>query len=100
MQAAFDLGADAVEFDVKLSKDKLLSVFHDAILKFKTGIKGEIQDYMMAEIKKMDIGYGYTADGGKTYPFRGKGVGQMPTIDEVFEFFPDKEFVIGSKTGN
>ncbi len=99
MQAAFDLGADAVEFDVKLSKDKQLSVFHDAILKFKTGIKGEIQDYMMAELKKMDIGYGYTVDGGKTYPFRGKGVGQMPTIDEVFEFFPDKEFVIEVKDG-
>ena len=99
MQAAFDLGADAVEFDVKLSKDKQLAVFHDATLEFKTGIKGEIQDYTMAELKKMDIGYGYTADGGKTYPFRGKGVGQMPTIDEVFESFPDKEFVIEVKDG-
>lgn len=99
MEAAFESGADAVEFDVKLSKDKQLAVFHDATLEFKCGIKGEVQDYTMAELKQMDVGYGYTADGGKTYPFRGKGVGLMPTMDEVLETFPNKEFVIEVKDG-
>ncbi|KXT84460.1 Glycerophosphoryl diester phosphodiesterase [Streptococcus sp. DD11] len=99
MQAAFDLGADAVEFDVKLSKDKQLAVFHDSTLEYKCGVKGEVQDYTMDQLKKMDIGYGYTADGGKNYPFRGRGVGQMPTMDEVLERFPDKEFVIEVKDG-
>lgn len=99
MQAAFDLGADAVEFDVKLSKDNQLAVFHDSTLEYRTGIKGEIQDYTIAELKTMDIGYGYTADGGKTYPFRGKGVGLMPTMDEVLSTFPDKEFTIEVKDG-
>ena len=45
----------------------------------------------------MDIGYGYTADGGETYPFRGKGIGLMPTMDEVFATFPDKELLIHVK---
>ncbi len=73
MQAAFDLGADAVEFDVKCSKDNQLAVFHDSTLLFRCGIEGEVQDYTMAELKQMDVEYGYTADKGKTYPLRGKG---------------------------
>ena len=36
----------------------------------------------------------------KTYPFRGKGVGQMPTIDEVFEAFQTRSLWLRSKTGN
>ncbi len=27
----------------------------------------------MSELKTLDIGYGYTADGGKSFPFRGQG---------------------------
>ena len=99
MKAAFDYGADAVEFDVKLSKDNQLAVFHDSTLEFRTGVQGEVQDYTMDELKKMDIGYGYTADDGNTYPFRGKGIGLMPTMDEVLETFPDKEFIIEVKDG-
>ncbi|WP_409974946.1 hypothetical protein [Bacillus sp. Bva_UNVM-123] len=32
------------------------------------------EDYMMNKLKKLDIGYQYTADNGKSYPFRGKGL--------------------------
>ena len=94
MQAAFDLGASAVELDIKLSKDGQLAVFHDSTLLYRCGVDGEIQDYTMEELKKLDVGYGYTADNGKTYPLRGKGIGLMPTLNEVFETFPDKEFVL------
>lgn len=100
MQAAFDYGADVVEFDVKLSSDKILAVFHDSPIEYRTGVEGEVGDYTMEELKTLDIGYGYTADGGKTFPFRGKGVGLMPTIDEFFFTFPDKEFLIHVKDGN
>ena len=37
----------------------------------------------MAQLKKLDVGHGYTADGGRTFPFRGKGVGLMPSLAEV-----------------
>jgi len=52
----------------------------------------------MAYLKTLDIGYGYTADGGKTFPFRGKGVGLMPTLDEVLESFPGRRFLINTKS--
>ena len=74
MRAAFDHGADVVELDLKLTKDQQLAVFHDSTLEYRTEVKGEIGNYTMAELKQLDIGYGYTADGGKTFPFRGKGV--------------------------
>jgi glycerophosphoryl diester phosphodiesterase len=56
------------------------------------------RDHSLAELKKLDIGYGYTADGGKTYPFRGKGIGLMPSLDEVLSTFPDKAFLIHIKS--
>ncbi|MGT2907720.1 glycerophosphodiester phosphodiesterase family protein [Streptococcus dentiloxodontae] len=99
IQAAFDKGAQAVEFDVRLSKDGHLVLFHDNNLKYRTNVTGEIQDYTLSELKKVDIGYGYTADNGKTYPFRGKGVGLMPSLDEVLQKFPKKEFLIEVKDG-
>jgi len=48
-------------------------------------------------LRKLDVGYGYTPDGGKTYPLRGTGVGMMPTLEEVLAAFPDKKFIIHQK---
>jgi len=97
MEAAFKAGADMVEFDVQLTKDRQLAVFHDADLSYRTDGTGPVRDYTMAQLKKFDIGYGYTADNGKTYPFRGKGIGLMPSITEVLNTFPDGSFLIHVK---
>lgn len=48
----------------------------------------------------LDVGYGYTADGGKTYPFRGKGIGLMPSLDEVLDYFPDRCLLIHIKSND
>nr|WP_145025156.1 glycerophosphodiester phosphodiesterase family protein [Paenibacillus sp. Y412MC10] len=100
MEAAFQAGADMVELDIKLTKDDQIAVFHDWTLDCRTNVKGMTTDYTMAELKKVDIGYGYTADGGQTYPFRGKGVGLMPTLDEVLKQFPDRSFLIHMKSSD
>ncbi len=100
MQAAFAYGADVVEFDIQLTKDGKIACFHDYTLEYRTDGTGEISDYTMDELKLLDVGYGYTADGGKTYPFRGQGVGLMPSIEEVFNQFPDKDFLIHIKPDN
>ncbi len=100
MKAAFDYGATMVELDIKRTKDDNLAVFHDSTLSYRTDYSGEVADYTMEELKKADIGYGYTADDGKTYPFRGKGIGLMPTLDEVFAEFPNREFLVHVKDGD
>lgn len=87
-----------MEFDVHPTKDGQFAVFHDWTLECRTDVEGVTRDHTMEELKQLDIGYGYTADGGKTYPFRGKGVGLMPTLDEVLVAFPKQSFLIHIKS--
>ncbi len=98
MAAAFDAGADVVELDVHLTPDKEFAVIHDWTLDCRTDGKGVTQDTPMPVIRTLDAGYGYTADGGKTFPLRGEGVGLIPTLPEVFAHFPHKSFLINFKS--
>jgi glycerophosphoryl diester phosphodiesterase len=98
MRAAFAAGADVVEFDIHPTTDGHFVVFHDWTLDCRTNGKGVTREKTLAELKALDIGYGYTADGGNTFPFRGTGVGLMPTLDEVLTTFPDKRFLIHVKS--
>jgi glycerophosphoryl diester phosphodiesterase len=98
MDAAFAAGADVVEFDIHPTTDGQFAVFHDWGLECRTNGEGVTRQQSMTYLKSLDIGYGYTADGGATFPFRGKFVGAMPTLDEVLTRFPDKRFLINIKS--
>ncbi len=100
MEAAFGRGADVVEFDAQLTRDGQWAVFHDRRLECRTNGTGLVAEHTLEELQALDVAYGYTADGGKTYPFRGIGVGQMPSMDEVFESFPAKSFLIDIKAND
>lgn len=100
MKAAFENGAQCVELDIQLTKDGYLAIFHDDDLSMRTDGEGTVAEWTMEELKQLDVGYGYTADGGKTYPFRGKGVGLMPELKEVLEAFPDQELLIHMNHGD
>lgn len=100
MRAAFEAGADRVEFDVHPTTDGHFAVFHDWTLDCRTDGKGITREHTLAELKRLDVGYGYTADGGKTFPLRGKGVGLMPSLDEVLTAFPDRKFLIHIKSND
>jgi glycerophosphoryl diester phosphodiesterase len=97
IKVAFEYGADVVELDIQRTKDRKLAVFHDYELSMRTDGHGDIGEYTMEELKQLDIGYGYTSDKGKSYPFRGKGLGMMPELKEVLEAFPNKELLIHMK---
>ena len=100
MRASFETGADIVELDVHPTTDGQFAVFHDWTLDCRTDGHGVTREHSMTDLKKLDIGYGYTADGGKTYPFRGSGVGLMPSFAEVLEAFPDRLFLINVKSND
>jgi glycerophosphoryl diester phosphodiesterase len=97
MRAAFDLGADVVELDVHPTTDGALAVFHDWAVDCRTNGTGVTREHTLAQLKALDIGHGYTADNGASYPFRGKGVGLMPSLDEVLAAFPDRRLLIHIK---
>jgi glycerophosphoryl diester phosphodiesterase len=100
MRAAFDAGADIVELDIHPTRDGHFAVFHDWTLDCRTDGKGVTREHTLAELKALDVGYGYTADGGKTFPLRGKGLGLMPSLDEVLAAFPDKGLLIHIKSND
>jgi glycerophosphoryl diester phosphodiesterase len=81
---AVSVGADAIEGDCHRTKDGIMVVSHDATVDRCTDGTGAIEDLTFAEIRALDAGYKYTADGGATYPFRGKGI-KIPTVEEVFQ---------------
>ena len=98
MQAAFAAGAEIVELDVHPTTDGLFAVMHDWTLDCRTEGAGETRGHNMAYLKTLDLGYGYTADDGQTFPLRGKGVGMMPELREVLAAMPDRRFLVNFKS--
>lgn len=95
--AAFAYGADIVEIDIQRSKDNHLVLYHDDTLAYRSNASGSVADYTLAELKRLDIGYGYTADHGKTWPFRGHGIGLIPTLAQALDAHPGKAFLLDLK---
>ncbi len=95
-ELAVEQGADILEMDVHATSDGHIVVMHDAVVDRTTNGMGPITGFSLAELKKLDAGYRFTPDGGKTFPFRGKGV-TVPTLREVAERFPEVPFNIEIK---
>ena len=97
IEAAFANGATLVEIDIRKSADRQLMIYHDDRLDCRTNGTGPVAEQTVEALQQLDIGHGYTADGGQTYPLRGKGIGLMPTLIEVLDSFPNKVFMIDHK---
>jgi glycerophosphoryl diester phosphodiesterase len=100
MRASFAAGATALELDIHPTTDGEFAVFHDWRLECRTNGRGVTRRQSMAYLKTLDVGYGYTADEGRTFPFRGRGVGMMPTLGEVLQTFPGHQFLINIKSND
>lgn len=100
MRASFAADADVVELDIHPTTDGRFAVFHDWTLDCRTNGHGVTREHSLAELKALDIGYGYTADGGRTFPFRGRGIGLMPSLDEVLAALPDRRLLINIKSND
>ena len=96
--AAIDYGADMIELDIHPTTDGDFVVFHDWTLECRTDGIGRVRDRDLAYLKTLDIGYGYTADNAKTFPFRGRFIGQIPTLRETLQAFPNTRFMINIKS--
>ena len=81
-------GADVLELEVHLTADRHLVVIHDDRVDRTTDGSGLIREMTLREVKRLDAGYKFPSQGGKTYPYRGQGV-VVPTLEEVYQDFPD-----------
>ncbi len=100
VRAAFDLGADGVEVDVHPTTDGEFVVFHDWTLDCATDGTGVTREQTSTYIQGLDPAYRYTADGGSTYPLRGRWAGQIPLLSEVLAEFPDRLIFINVKSND
>jgi glycerophosphoryl diester phosphodiesterase len=89
-------GADALEFDVRVSADGIPVVIHDPHVRRTTDGAGDIARMTFSELRALDAGARFTPDGGKSFPYRGQGH-RIPSLDEVLEAFPSIPVLIEIK---
>jgi glycerophosphoryl diester phosphodiesterase len=93
---AVAIGADVLEMDIRATADGAIVVIHDATVDRTTDGGGRVDSLMLGELRKLDAGHSWSNDGGRTHPFRGKGI-RVPTLEEVFRQFPDQRMNIEMK---
>lgn len=80
-------GADLLELDVQPTRDGHAVVFHDSVVDRVTNGTGPVAAFQLTELRQLDAGFRFTPDEGRTFPFRGSGIG-IPTLPEVLDAFP------------
>lgn len=78
-QRAYELGADGIELDVRVTRDEQLVVFHDRCLNRTSNGKGPVNRSTLADIRSLDVGSWFGSE------FENE---RAPTLDEVFESLP------------
>jgi len=71
---AYECGATAIEFDVRLTKDGVPIIYHDDNFKRLTGVDAYVADVSFEETRKLRV----------------KGEAPIPTLEEVLEFASGK----------
>jgi len=97
MQAAALIGADMVEVDIAPTADGRIAAFHDWTVDCRTEGKGETRAKTLAELQALDPGYGYTADGGKSFPLRGKRKDRIPGLEDALHALPNTPILFNFK---
>lgn len=85
---AIDAGADGIELDVRLAKDGVAVVFHDASLKRIAGRKGKVSHFTSTELGAIDAGSWFN----RYMPKRADPAFQdeiVPTLADTLAFLKD-----------
>ena len=81
LKSSIECGADMAEIDVQETKDGELILLHDDSLKRTAGVKKNVWEMKLAEIKKLDAGTSFHER------YRGE---KIPTLEEVLNFCKGK----------
>ncbi|HYB13026.1 MAG TPA: glycerophosphodiester phosphodiesterase [Myxococcota bacterium] len=86
-----EAGAAILESDLHLTRDGVVVMAHDATVDRTTNGSGALCALTSTELSKLDAGYRFSPDGGRSFPFRGQGL-RIPTLEEGFQAFPNVRF--------
>lgn len=79
------VGAEGLEIDVHLTKDKQLAVIHDDTVNRTTNGKGMVRDHTLAELKELDAGSWFSPR------FQQE---QIPSLEEVLRFIQKNDMIL------
>ena len=106
--ASFDyglsLGADGLEFDVRLSRDGIVVVHHDDTLERTTNGAGPVSALTADELASVDAAHWFTPADGRpksdpSFPYRGQGHG-IPRLRQVLSRYPGVSLIIELKAND
>ena len=87
-EVAWAQGVVYLEMDCHATRDGVVVVIHDSEVDRTTEGEGPVRELSFAELERLDAGYRFSADGGRSFPFRGAGL-RVPRLTQVLERFPD-----------
>jgi glycerophosphoryl diester phosphodiesterase len=86
-------GADGIEFDVRLARDGVAVVIHDATLRRTALRKGLVRDFSSNELSAMDAGSWFNLR-RPTLARAEYAEAKIPTLSSVFEMLRDREALL------
>ena len=95
-ERAAAMGVDVLETDMHSTGDGALVLIHDPTVDRTTNGSGRVNHLTLTQLKALDAGYYWSEDGGRSFPFRGRGI-TVPTVEEIFSAFPEMRINIDIK---
>lgn len=83
-------GADGIEFDVRLSRDGVPIVIHDASLRRTAGMDSQVGDLTSEQLQSIDVGswFRQTSPDDRFHSLQSSFAGEkIPTLAQVFKLF-------------
>lgn len=85
VEESFRMGADVVEVDFRLTKDKRLVLFQMETLDCQTNGKGRVDSFTASELTKIRTDWNLSSDGGKTFPWRSRRPQYIETFNDLLK---------------
>jgi glycerophosphoryl diester phosphodiesterase len=84
-ELAIDLGADAIELDLRQTKDSVLVFLHDADVDRTTNGTGNVKDFTFSELQKLDVDSWFDKEFSDE---------KIPSLQEVVDLLVDSTLII------
>lgn len=97
-ERAVEVGVDALEMDVHVTRDGHVIVAHDDTARRMCGVAAAWGELDLADARRLDAGWGFVAPDG-TRPFAGRRIA-VPLLEEVIEAFPRTRLNVDIKRGD